>query len=125
MSIDDDQSVDDVREAEVVLDSKMKLKGDVIRNAAGDLIVKLTGRQIKDLEAITGPLSKEGEPVAILAHITDSASSQLLEQGQTLFAWVRVKRSDKSFVTRTALFSLGAVAAVTITRRAIRHYQSR
>lgn len=125
MTSNDENIIDDAREAEVVLDGKMKLKGDVIRSATGDLILKLTGKQITELQKLTGPLSKDGEPVAILARITDNASRQLLEQGQTLFAWVRVKQSDKSFVTKTALFSLGAVAAVTITRRAIRHYQSR
>lgn len=125
MTSDNDESIDDAREAEVDLEGKLKLKGEVMKNATGDLILKLTGRQIADLQKLKGSLTEEGEPVAVLMQISDKASKQLLRQGQTLFAWVRVKRSDQSFVTRTALFSLGAVAAVTITRQAIRHYKSR
>lgn len=124
MSSDDNRSIDDAREAEVNLEGKLKLKGEVIKGVAGDLILKLTGRQITDLQELKGSLTDEGEPVAVLMQISDKASKQLLQQGQTLFAWVRVKRSDQSFVTRTALISLGAVAAVTITRQAIRHYKS-
>lgn len=129
MSIDNDNSTDDVREAEVVLDSgKTRLRGDVIKDAAGNLLLKLTGKQIDRLKELPGVPSKNRDTATVWAQITDKdgVSHRLLEQGESLLAWVRYKQADGSFTTkRTALFSLGAIAAITITRQVVRHYRPR
>lgn len=129
MSINNDDSTDDVREAEVVLDSgKTKLRGDVIKDAAGNLLLKLTGKQIDGSKELPGVPANNRDTATVWAQITDKdgVSHRLLEQGESLLAWVRFKQADGSFTTKkTVLFSLGAVAAITITRQVVRHYKPR
>ena len=129
MSINNDVSTDDARQAEVVLDSgKMKLRGDVFQDAAGNLLLKLTGKQIDRSKELPGVPAKNRDTATIWAQITDrdGVSHRLLEQGESLLAWMRYKQADGSFTTKRAvLFSLGTVAAITITHRVVRHYRPR
>lgn len=129
MSINNDDSTDDAREAEIVLDSgETKLRGDVFKDAAGNLLLKLIGKQIDSSKELPGVPPKNRDSATVWVQITDKddASHRLLQRGQSLLAWVRFKQNDGSFITKkTVLFSLGTVAAVTITRQVIRHYKSR
>lgn len=126
MSVSNDEPIDDAREVEVTMQPDMtKATGDVVKDARGGLLAKLTGKQIADRPELLDVLSEGEQPVTVWVQITDKVSNQLLQEGQSLLAWVRVKGKDGKFVTKTALFSLGAVAAITITRRAIHHYKSR
>jgi hypothetical protein len=123
MSIDQGEP----REAEITFDSdKAKAKGEVFQHDEGDLFVKLTADQIAGRPELKGVISKGEEVVTVWVKVTDAVSKRLLQEGESLVAWVRVKqKADGKFVTKTALFSLGAVAAVTITRRVIQHYKPR
>ncbi|HEV7951867.1 MAG TPA: hypothetical protein VGO98_00625 [Candidatus Saccharimonadales bacterium] len=126
MSLSDDSEASSAREVEITFVSdKTKAKGEIIQVGDGELVVKIPSSQVADRDEILSELSDGEEPVAVWAQITDRVSGQLLREGQSLLAWVRVKQRDGRFVTKTALFSLGAVAAVTVTRRAIQHYKSR
>lgn len=125
MSTDNSESTDGVREVEVVTRSNIKARGEVFKDLAGNAFVKLGGKQFAARPELERAVSAGEEPVTVWVQVTDKVSKQLLHEGQSLLAWVRVKQSDGKFVTKTALFSLGAVAAITITRRAIHHYKSR
>ncbi|MDB5168425.1 MAG: hypothetical protein JWO55_683 [Candidatus Saccharibacteria bacterium] len=126
MYLSDESEASNAREIEITFDSdKTKAKGEIIQVGDGEPVIKIPGSQIASRDEILNELSEGEEPVAVWVKITDKLSGQLLREGQSLLAWVRVKQRDGRFVTKTALFSLGAVAAVTVTRRAIRHYKSR
>lgn len=126
MSVGNDEPIDDAREVEVTMHKdETKVQGEVFRHGDGGLFAKLNVGPLADRPELLERLSENEQPVAVWVQITDKVSKQLLQEGESLLAWVRVKGSDGKFVTKTALFSLGAVAAITITRRAIHHYKSR
>jgi hypothetical protein len=116
---------DEPREVEIVFgeDSK-RVRGEVFKDALGDWFAKLSGSQLADRDELKNVLTEGEEPVTVWVRVTDGLSRRFITEGQALSAWVRVKRSDGKFVTKTALFSLGAIAAITITR-AIRQHRPR
>lgn len=131
----DKESAGEPREVEVTMLDETKIKGDIIDDGEGGLAIKLPGDRLTHRPEIfetSSDVMQPVTPVAVFVQITDKVRKQLsqegeslLEEGESLLAWVRVKGGDKKFVTKTTLFSLGAIAAITITRRAIRHYKSR
>jgi hypothetical protein len=132
MSNDKEQSIDDAREIAIELyPDRTKVTGQVIRNTDGELIVKFSAEQFDDRSELSKVLAESEHPVtpvtiwANLTDTTDKVSKHLLQDGQSLLAWVRVKEEDGHFVTKTALFSLGVVAAATIVTRAVKHYKPR
>jgi hypothetical protein len=117
---------DEPREAEITFGSdKVQAKGDVFKDDEGNFFVKLTGRQLAKLPELKRVIPSSEEVVTVWVEVTDKVSKRLLQEGESLRGWVRVKRADGKFVTKTALLGLGAVAAITITRRVIQHYKPR
>jgi|GEM_PF-2388064 len=129
MSREQNEPVEDIETAEVTLQSDAteptSITGEVIKSDDGDLVVKFPASQFAGRPELLKMLSQGELPVTVWAQLVDTATGQLVQRGQTLSAWVRVKRSDGKFMTKTAVFGLGIVAAVTLTRRAAHHYKSR
>jgi hypothetical protein len=125
MSISSSEPDDDIREVELTTKSNLRLKGETFRDRAGDLFVKLSGGQFAGRKELQDALSADEELTTVWVRVTDKVSKQLLEEGQSLSAWMRVKKADGRFLRKTALISLGAVAAITITRRVIQQHKSR
>lgn len=129
MSREQNEPVEDIETAEVTLQSDAteptSITGEVIKSGDGDLVVKFPASQFAGRPELLKMLSQGELPVTVWAQLVDTATGQLVQRGQTLSAWVRVKRSDGKFMTKTAVFGLGIVAAVTLTRRAAHHYKSR
>lgn len=124
MSLSDDVSPDDALEVQVVAPG-VKARGETFKDQTGNIFAKLNAKQFLGKPELRAALSPNEEPVTLWVRITDNTTQQLLQEGEALMAWVRVKQGDGRFVTKTALFSLGAIVAITITRRAMRHYKPR
>jgi len=131
MSREQDEPVEKIETAEVTLQSDeagpVSIAGEVIKSNEdeNDVVVKFSVSQLADRPELLKVLSQGELPVTVWAQLVDSTTGQLVQKGQTLLAWVRVKGSDGTFVTKTALFGLGVVAAISLTRRAAHHYKSR
>jgi hypothetical protein len=129
MSREQDEPVEKIEAAEVTLQSDeaepTSIIGDVIKSDEGDVVVKFSASQFADRPELLKALSQGELPVTVWAQLVDTTTGQLVQKGQTLLAWVRVKGSDGTFMTKTALFGLGVVAAISLTRRATHHYKSR
>jgi hypothetical protein len=136
MSIDDEDFAGDPHEIEFTMSKSGKtVRGTVIKNDNGELDIRIPVSQFGDQSELEGILSEgEVEIVAVWTKIADRVIKHPLEEGAQLLAWVRVKMSDGKFaiktdgskrIAKTAIFSLGAIAAVSITRRAVQHYKSR
>jgi hypothetical protein len=136
MSVSDENFVGDPREVEFTMSESGKVvKGAVINNDEGELDVQIPVAQFGDQSELKDILSEdEAEVVAVWTRIADKVTKQLPEEGMSLLAWVRVKKKDGTFsikkdegmfVAKTAMFSLGAIAAIEITRRVVHHYKSR
>ena len=118
------EELDEIQDAQITtIDSDLAYDGDVIRGGDGP-VLKIDPTRT-DLQLKLVGLLKDGEqPVAIWARLTDTVSGQIVQEGQELMARIRVKCSDGHFMVKAASLSLGVIAAVFVTKRAVKYHHT-
>jgi len=118
------EAVDEIQDAQITtIGSDLAYGGDVIQGDDGP-VLKIDPVRT-DLQSKLAALLDEGElPVTIWARLTDTVSGQIVQEGQELMARIRVKCSDGHFMVKAASLSLGVIAAVIVTKRAVKHHHA-